>query len=393
MNAYRLIGTPHSTAFTYLRRYLQWKNVPHTLTFADRTVLRSEVKARLGRIGLPLLVTPDNHTLSNETAIVDRLESRKGDVVTLATPTAQIVGTLLEMLAAKWFGPLVQANLAAEAPDDFTARIAEMAGSEDNSDADATLAKRIFRQTSRRLARTGFDPEQKTEIRAQLKQCLDLLEHRLSKGPYLIGGTVTRTDIAMQGPASVLWRHSNYVAGKAEAWPGVQAWLRRIAEILPGEQAQAGGRPHMPESIKPLAAFAVRELVPLAFESAAALADWAESHPGKLNLPASLGFANPREGVKREMTPDYQWHLQRLMAAADLENLPDSEREKLAAIGLGDIQEWQLPREVRYENHRFRIDLIATRETVSPGSEMLADMFEVIDQARESRGLDLALAG
>lgn len=393
MNAYRLIGTPHSTAFAHLRRYLQWKNIPHTLTFADRSVLRSEVKARLGRIALPLLVTPDNHTLSNETAIVDQLERRRGGIVPLTTPSAQIVGVLLEMFAAKSFGPLVQANLAAESPADFTARIAEMAGSDDVEDAGSTLANRIFRQTCRRLARSGFDPEQKANVQAHLKTVLDLLEARLSKGPFLLGSSVTRADIAMQGPASVLWRHSRHIAGKANSWPGVQKWLRRIADILPGEQVATGGRPHMPELIKPLAAFAVKEVVPLAFESAAALADWADSHPGKLNLPASLGFTKLKDGIKREMTPDHQWHLQRLMAAADLESLPQSEREKLSAIGIGDIQEWQLPREIRYENHRFRIDLVATRDTVSPRSGILADMFDVMDQARESRGLDLALAG
>lgn len=209
MKPYTLIGMPHSAAFMHLKQYLQCKNIPFTAKPADRDVLRSEVRARMGSVVLPLIVTPDQHTWSNELAIIDQFEARYPEPdLTPATASGKLVQALIEMFGAKWLSPLIQAHIAAESPEAVTDRICAVLWPDAPDHKALGTSRRLFQQTTRRLSRMGFDPEDGEALRTKLSGVLDLIEQRLSRGHFLLGDQLTRADLAISAPISLLWQHS-----------------------------------------------------------------------------------------------------------------------------------------------------------------------------------------
>lgn len=394
MKPYTLIGMPHSAAFIHLKQYLQCKNIPFTAKPADRDVLRSEVRARMGSVALPLIVTPDHHTWSNELAIIDQFEARYPQPdLTPSMASGQLVLTLIEMFGTKWLSPLIQAHIAAESPEAFTDRICAVLWPDAADQNALKTCRRLFHQTTRRLSRMGFDPSDGEALRTRLSGVLKLIEQRLSRGHFLLGDQLTRADLAISAPISLLWQHSPDIAARRSGYPGIQAWMIRILESGLGQDTSRNRLAHVPESTKPLAVFAAQKMIPIGFETASAIADWADAHPGKINLPAGLGFGSPERGGvgRRELHPELQWHLQRVMTSIDFDAMPASEREKLAEIGLADGGDWQLPRTIRYENHRFRVDLLSGQDTNLPSHDFEDNLHRVLEEARETQGLDALL--
>lgn len=75
MRAYTLITAPDTPACHKVRTYLRWRNVPFSEKPATGQVLRSEVRPRLRRIDVPLLIAADQRAWSDSRAIFDAIDA------------------------------------------------------------------------------------------------------------------------------------------------------------------------------------------------------------------------------------------------------------------------------------------------------------------------------
>lgn len=395
MKAYRLIGAPRSAAFVRLRRYLNWKNIAFTETAADRDVLAREVKTRMGLAVLPLLITPDNQTISNETAIADAINARHPEPdLQPDTAAGLYANRLLEAFSVKWLSPAVQAISLATDRDNFTKGVSASLWPHGAADDEGALAERLVRQIEHRLARTGFDPAHSLYTETALTDFLDALEYRLQRGSYLFGDHPKSADITLSAPLSLL--PARTIVDIPVRYTGIQRWLMNMMEP-PGRRPSGERNPvSLPDSVYPLTRFAARSFLTPARETAEALSDWVASHPGKINLPRTFGQSNPEGECRRrtELTPDYYWLLQGLIEVAGGESLPGSQTD-LNKLDIKKPIGWNLEREVRYENHKFRVNLVAnaTDSGDHPAPPMFRALDRVVENSRQTRVLEALVAG
>ncbi len=90
----------------------------------------------------------------------------------------------------------------------------------------------------------GFDPSQATPVipskRDQVRARLDVLERQLAAGePFLMGERPSLADLSVYHP---LWGLRSFpaLAGLLEPFPGVGAWMDRVAAIGHGEPSELG---------------------------------------------------------------------------------------------------------------------------------------------------------
>ena len=394
MRAYRLIGAPRSAAFVHLRRYLRWKNVAFTEKVADRDVLAGEVKARMTHPVLPLLITPDNQTISNETAIVDAINARHAEPnLEPGTAAGLYANCLLEAFSVKWLSPAAQAISLATDRDSFTRDVSASVWSHSAAFDQGILAKRLVRQIEHRLVRTGFDPVNPLYTETALTEFLDALEYRLQRGSYLFGDHPKSADIALSAPISLM--PSRTFVDLPARYTGIQRWLMNMMEP-PGRRPSGERNPiSLPDSVYPVIRFATRSFLTPARETVEALSDWVASHPGKINLPRTFGQSSPEGKHRRqtELTPDYYWLLQGLIDAASRETLP-GEQAELNKLDSRNPISWKLERDVRYENHKFRVNPVAnaTDSGDQPVPLMFRALDRVVENSRQTRVLEALAA-
>ncbi|GJL96992.1 MAG: hypothetical protein DHS20C06_08090 [Hyphobacterium sp.] len=396
MKAYRLIGVSGSAAFVRVRRHLIWKNIAFTETAADRNILNDEVKTRMRHATLPLLITPDNRTLSNETAIIDALNERHTEPDLLPdTPVGRYANRLIEAFSVKWLSPAVQSIGLNTSRDRFAQDLRDSVWPNGREEDDGALVKRLVRQSEYRLTRTGFDPTRPETTQATMTAFLDALEHRLERGSFLFGDHPKSADIALSAPLSLLPFGAGVAANMAVRFPGIQRWLMQMME--PPARRPSGDRnpSTVPESATALLRFAAQAFLPPARQTAEALSDWVETNPGQINLPRNFGLGQTNDDHDRqiELTPDYYWLMQGLVATIQ----PDfrtADTAVIARLGAGDPTRWTLPREARYENHKFRVNLVPNHvddsEIALPSLQ--DNLHQIIENTRETRNLDALVA-
>ena len=359
LRSYRLITAVDSPACFKARAYLRWRNVPFRETPASEATIRAEVRPRLNRVATPVLITPDNETLHDTRAIIDRIETREpGEPLRPAAPADAFGCHLLEAWGDERLSPAAVLLTWLADPDTAVERLSRMAFGDEAEPRKARSVRLMRDHVLRQLARRGFTQSAADTVRQSLAEGLSLLDAHLERSPFLLGDRPCAADFSVYGAISVLDDPALKIPAR------VERWRHRVAAP---EGAEAPGRfrpaPRQASTYTSLIKRAADDVLPEALEADAALYDWAETHPGQANLPQSIGAIRRTVGDEPhriELRPESAWLLARITAPLR-EGLTRADAGQcealLHAIGHLALGEFEPSRALENRHERLRLTM------------------------------------
>lgn len=395
MRHYRLITSPESIASLKVRLYLQWRNIAFRESSASRLTLKSEILPRLKRIDIPVLIMPSNETVQDTRAMIDHLEAREpGEGLFPVDARGRFANRLIELFSDEWLSPAASyAAWSGENPAAAADLAATLYPSHDK-DMLQRVSRRLHVQVRARLGRQGLIDKTWPSRAARVRELADLLETHFGTSRFLLGHRPTIADCALAAPFQFLWNETAFGADLLGCLPRVSRWM--FAMNGGGfRHASPSPDPGTMATLAPVLRFAAEQTLPHALGAAEAVADWAGSHPGKMNLPRSVGNSAPTqdpEGVSREFAPNTAWMLQRM-----LETLEDPEgdlRDFMEAAGCSMLERYRPRRTLRHEHHRFRLNIDADPDDEMIDIHVLAEpLLKARKRAAETRDLERLVLG
>jgi len=390
MRNYRLIAAPDSIASSKLRLYLRWKNIPFRETVATRQVIKSEITPRIKGVDVPLLITPSNETYQDTRSIIDFLEAReRGEALVPERAELTFASRLLEAYADEWLSSAVSQLIWTGADTSAATRMARTLYPELDGEQSERIARTLGTRVRAKLARRGFSKEAREDTERQLTILLSGLERHLERSVFLLGDRPCIADFAIAAALTALRDSTPDHARKIFGSPRVYSWLSAVNG--PGSPEHGGYRRAygLPDTMIDLLRIAAAHFIPRGLEACDAVADWADSNPGRINLPKVVGQSRS-DGTESssELGPQSQFLLQRLLVP--LQGEPDGpEQDALTAtlekIGCADLMDFTPRRTVRHEHFRMRVDLrINPDSTDAPDLALHAIAEPLLQMRRES---------
>ncbi|MBI1233208.1 MAG: hypothetical protein GC208_01735 [Alphaproteobacteria bacterium] len=395
MRHYRLITSPESIASLKIRMYLQWRNVAFRETSASRLTLKSEILPRLKRIDIPVLITPSNETVQDTRSMIDHIEAREpGEGLIPDDKAGRFASRLIEMFADDWLAPTASfAVWSSEAPPAARNLAATLYPEHDDAMLDRA-AKRLHAQVRARLGRQGLIDKTWPSRAARVSELAELLETRLESSRFLLGSQPSVADCALAAPFLFLWTETPFGAELLSRLPNLTRWMH----VMSGSGLRPSAAPADEtdnSTLIPVLRFAAEQSLPHALGAAEAVADWAASHPGIINLPRSVGNSAPKqdpENVSREYAPTTAWMLQRLLDLLD--EADDDTLEIRDASGCAMLEKYRPRRTLRHEHHRFRLNIDADPDDEPIDIHTLAEpLLKARKRAVETRDLERLVLG
>lgn len=360
MRHYRLITSPDSVASLKIRLYMQRRNVPFRESPASRVVLKAEILPRLKRVDIPVLITPSNETVQDSRAIIDYLEAREpGFRMVPESGNACVADRLMEMFADDWFAPAVSYAVWSSGSSTIAQQLAGTLYPDLDSGARERISRRLDAQVRARLGRQGLLEKTWPTRAARMTELAGLLDQHLKSSRFLFGDHPTVADCALAAPFQILWADTDFGAELMTSHPYLTRWMHAM-NGTGQRQTVALDDLQVRESLHPVLRFAAAHALPHALGATEAVADWAAAHPGKINLPRSVGNSIAKqdpEGVSREFAPTTAWMLQRLIEAIDACETVDEDMADAAGIAM--LEDYRPRRTMRHEHHKFRLNIDA----------------------------------
>lgn len=389
MRHYRLITSPESIASLKIRLYMQWRNIPFRETSASRITLKSEIVPRLKRVDIPVLITPSNDTVQDTRAMIDHLEAREAGQGMLPSGNARIASRLLELFADDWLSPTVSYAVWSAQESRAATELAGTLYPDLDASAQERISRRLDAQVRARLGRQGLIEKTWPSRAARLSELAGLMDDHLKTSRFLTGNKPVVADCALAAPLQVLWAETAFGAELLASLPHLTRWMHAMSGT--GQRMNGLADDHeVSSTLVPIMRFAAGQVLPHALGAAEALADWASAHPGKINVPRSVGNSAAKrdpDGVSREFAPPTAWMLQRLIDAMDAVSSPDE--EMLEASGCSLLQEYRPRRTLRHEHHKFRLNIDADPDEDPIDIHSLAEpLLKARSKAVETRDLE-----
>lgn len=403
MRAYKLITAFGSPASNKVRAYLRWRDLPFRETAATALVLKSEVRPRLKNVKVPVLITASHETLQDSRLIFDWVEKHEpGEPLSPAYGHHRFAMGLIEAFGDEVLAPAAvhhfwSGNLSAAAGG---------LGAMVYPDLEPQLQRRYARilcgQLMNTLEQRGYSARTAGRTSALLKRTVAALEAHFQSSRFLLEDRPCSADFSLFGALSLLRELLDGSDRTLPDSPNVRRWMADVN--APWDQM--GGRYRkayaVPESLAAVCEVAAGAFLPEALETCAAVTEWAECNPGRINLPARLGKrkipADEGETVQ-QLRPSTQWVFQRVIAPLH-EDLPDAQRrageELLGAIGFERLAEFRPEREVLHEHHEFTVNLRAalpSREESEASREVTGALLKAREGAEATRDLDRMILG
>lgn len=402
MRNYRLIAAPDSIASSKLRLYLRWKNIPFRETIATRQVIKSEITPRIKGVDVPLLITPSNETYQDTRSIIDFLETReRGEALVPERAELTFASRLLEAYADEWLSSAVSQLLWTGTDKTAAGRMARTLYPELDDEQIERIARTLANRVRAKLARRGFPTAAREDTERQIGVLLAGLERHLERSTFLLGDRPCVADFSFAAALTAVRDSTPETARKIFDAPRVFSWLSAVNG--PGSPAHGGYRRAygLPDTMIDLLRIAAAHFIPRGLEACDAVADWADSNPGRINLPKVVGQsrADGADG-SGELGPQSQFLLQRILAVLQIEG-DGPERDALTAtlekIGCADLMDYTPRRTVRHEHFRMRVDLRVNPDATTAPELALHAIAEPLLQMRresaETRDLERLVVG
>lgn len=371
MRAYTLITAPDTPACHKVRTYLRWRNIPFLEKPATGLVLRSEVRPRLRRIDVPLLIAADQRAWSDSRVIFDAIDSNHAGFPMRPDDDATDLETcVMEAWLDQLVAPAASFWLWSRDGEKAGERLAMTAWPDHQADARARRARMARQQIGCRFRKMGYRADDLPAIEARLDDILDMAEAVLGDTPFLFGGSPTLADCSLHAIVLTLTG-----AGDGQHFvqnrPALQAWVLRMAGPIDPQREPVKGSGPIPSPLSFLLERAVSEFVPVGVRATSAVAEWGEANPGQQVLPQSFpdpSDPSPETYNPRALRPADAWLLQRLChRIREIKGVRASRsRETLDRLGLSELREFKPRRTVQRRNYRFELEMVPSNERPVP---------------------------
>ncbi|MEM6709597.1 MAG: glutathione S-transferase [Pseudomonadota bacterium] len=339
-----------------VRAYLRCLGLPFSEVPADRSVYKSVILPRVGWPVIPVVVTDDDRTLQDSSAIIDALDAHVARwSVFPTTPRQRVLALLLEAYGDEWLKlPAMHYRW-----NHNTEWIIGEFGRLSRPDLDPAAQRAVGEQACRpfrgSLPALGVTEATASAIETSYEGLLVELDAHFTEHAFLFGDRPSIADFGLIGPLYAhQYRDPASGALMRRLAPQVAAWVQRVHQPeAPAALAAAGflADDSVPDSLLPVLERLVREWLPVLSNAAERLNAWVADSPED-PVPRTLG-SQPfeLEGVQatRMVFPFELWMVQR---AADARRaLPVAERRALddwlEPLGLLPILTLEHPRLTR----------------------------------------------
>jgi len=363
--SYQHFGWECSPYSSKTRSYLRYKGIGHRDNYPTILDFKRIIEKRLGFVVMPMMITPDNHTLQDSTDIIEYLESHHPEPsITPLGITQRLASLLIELNADEWM-PIIAMHTRWNDPQN-----SRFADKEFGANAMPWLPGFMHSYIGHHLAGVkmrsyqsvlGINAQTQPAIDLWLEELLDTLQLHFEVHPFLLGDRPCLGDFALYGP---LFAHVSRDPGSSH-WinrrPPVRAWLKRMEN--PSEQSgEFLADDQVPPTLDPIFKRLFREQFPMLEETIKRVDAWLDEHPGMTKVPRGLGQAPFTLGnitSQRQVMTYQQWMTQRPLEL--YQSLSDSERAQvdpfLRKVGGFQAMQTQVKRRLIRQNFRIIAEL------------------------------------
>ena len=314
---YQHLGHECSMYSGKTRAYLRYKQIPFSEQLSAS--IHDDIKAKIGRKIVPVLVTPEGEYIQDTTEIIDRMEQRfPSPSVYPETPAQKLVALLLELYGDEWLvmpGMHYRWNFKRQNLSFILEQFGDALHPHWPSWAKRTIALPLavfFGIGFRPLF--GINRRTVPAIEHSAEAFLRDFDRHLQDHDFLLGSRPSIGDFGMVAPLYAHLARDPYPKALMQrSYPRVYAWTQRMQNpegdpgaFLPDDQ--------IPETLYPILARMFGEQFPTLLDTVDRVADWVAAHPAKREMPRYVGRHDFRLGDvvgRRCAIPFQQWMFQR----------------------------------------------------------------------------------
>lgn len=313
---HRLYGWDCSPFTLKSRACLRYKQMPCDEVVPNFLQMRGVIQRRVGRMVMPILITPDDRTIQDSSLIIDHCEAIAPMPAVIPDARRQrLFSYLMETLADEWL-PLPAMHYRWNFPGENRRHMLETFGAALVPGMPKPLqrvaAKPIANKMQAYLPVLGIDQHTIPGVEAWTGKFLDILEAHFSAFDFLLGGAPTLGDFSFYGFLQGHLKQDPYPSGLFETRPFLNAWLERMEWPAQGGSVLADDA--IPETLNPLLEMFFDEVFPMLASTEARVAAWCSAHPEATHIKRGLGsheFSVGGTSGKRTCLAFSQWMLQR----------------------------------------------------------------------------------
>ncbi len=314
---YRHYGWESSYFTVKSRACLRYKPVPAEEIVPDRNCLQKFIVGRVGRVVMPILVTPDDQTIQDTSLIIDHLEAAFPEPAVIPdTPRQRLFSYIMETFCDEWL-LLPAMHYRWNFPAWNRRYILHEFGSSLLPKWPPFVQRFAGRQVARKMSgylpRLGITPATEDAIERWTIRLLDHLDQHFSHSEFLLGRRPSLGDFALFGPLYAHLYRDPYPGRLVRERESLTRWILQMQ----WPQAGAGGfyaGDRVPETLDPLLELYFTEVFPVLRATAERVADWLDANPENERVKMDLGmhdFTIAGVAEKRTCFAYSQWMLQR----------------------------------------------------------------------------------
>lgn len=337
---YRLYGAEISYFTGKVRAYLRWKALPFEEVLADAAVYREIIVPRVGFPVIPVVVTPQNETLQDSTAIIDALEQRHGEPsVYPHTPLQRLVAALLEVYGDEWL-VIPAMHYRWHHNRDWAMRaFGQVNAPGATTEEQFAIGQRRAAPFAKAAEALGAEPHMHEAIESSYRSLLAELDAHFTLVPYLLGTRPSIGDFGLTGPLYAhQYRDPASGALMRSCAPRVVNWVERMQHPPQPRTGDFMPEDAVPATLLPVLRRMMREQLPVLEGTANLLCQWIAQNPDERRIPRALGYLpfelEGKQG-RRMVGPYSLWMLQRARDVYRALSAADRERadQLLASVG------------------------------------------------------------
>lgn len=320
MSKHVLYGIEISYFSGKARSYLRWKGVDFEERNADSEFYETIGVPRIGRRVIPVVITPDDHTIQDTTEIMDYYEAQPelGRSFTPSGPVQNMVARLMELFADEW---LLIPGMHYRWEYDSKATMTEFGlnilphGTREEQEHVGKEVGGVFGGFGPIL---GINDLTKSAVEQSWKNLLGELDTHFRAHPYLLGARPSIGDFALVGALYAhMYRDSTAGALMRQEGVAVAQYVERmmwpsgqpLGEYLPNDE--------IPDTLLPILSRMMTEQMPVMADTVQKLGDWKAENPDT-EIPRMIGMHSfTIEGAtsQRGVFPYTVWLLGRALDA------------------------------------------------------------------------------
>ncbi len=316
---YTLYGSEPSYFSGKVRAYLRYKRIPFAEFLNTPDAYRKVILPRVGWPVIPVVITPEDETLQDSTDIIDALEVRFPAAPVYPQSVKQrLAALLLEVYGDEWLKIPAMHYRWNRNYDFAIAEFGKMSAPGKTIEEQHEAGLKISKPFAGALPFLGVTPKTEAAIEHSYKALLGELDRHFAVYEFLFGTKPSIGDFGLIGP---LYAHQYRDPASGELMksiaPNVVRWVNDMMKPPRPKEGEFLARDEVPETLIPVLARMMREMLPVLVSTAHHLQKWAEANPqaqAGSEVPRAIGthvFTLEDAKENRAIFPFDLWMLQR----------------------------------------------------------------------------------